>query len=675
MLKFFRKYNKLILVVGGCFLMVAFLLPQALQSIGQDPMSQPVARLDGRVIDRGEMVQRNRELTYLQSIAPQWAQRIGLDRRNNNAPELWVLLTHEAEVAGLFGGPRDGEAFLEEATRMMTDNAVQQQARQNQQFGLPARAAANQAEALRPQFEQMMSQQLEAGINATVANGTPRSIIMQAFAKAHGIVRLLELSYRTPLISRPEFIAVGDRIFDEAQVNVALVPAGSVQDLDEPTEDELQAHFERYREVDASEDPYGIGYLLPPGAAFEWLTIARRDISDGVEVDPIEMRKFFERNTDRFGGAYADSRSMIRTELRDAEVQRVLGTVMEVARAEIFRAQSDLPKSGNYRDLPDDWDDQRVTLDALRERVVQALSEAHGIEGVMPEIGSTGGVLLSQEEIRTVGPIGRSFLQFNQRTRIPTDFFVMNARELGEHRVPIASLPGPDALGVQEGLIYGPFRTGFDGDVSYLVINETAGPRGPESLDDVRNQVLANTFILKGFEHLEEEQQSYEERLGDAPFRSMTADIPGITWQSLTVTEGYTANVLGQEIVEEFNVPEFRERVMELVNSWDPVSDEPAGIPYKQRTFSMMLPNAGGLVVAQIRKRFPFTREQLDQNLVALTNAVQSRGYDGSLEEGVDSSPGEQAIEFFSLERLKARWSYEDLDEDDDESEGADTST
>ncbi|MEM8836046.1 MAG: hypothetical protein AAGD00_09525 [Planctomycetota bacterium] len=669
MLKFFRKYNKLILVVGGCFLMVAFLLPQALQSIGQDPMSQPVARLDGRVIDRSEMVQRSRELGYLQAIAPAWANIFELGRTNTDAPDLWILLTHEAASAGLVGGPRDGEAFLEEATKIITDRAIQDQAQTFLQFGLPAQAAVNQAEAQRPQTELFVAQQLEAGINATIANGVPRVVIMNAFAKAHGVMRLLELSLRTPLISRPEFIAVGDHIFDEAQVNVALVPAASVQNLEEPTEAELQAHFEQYREVDANEDPYGIGYLLPPGASFEWLTVARRDLSDAVAVDPIEMRKHFERNSERFGGVFADSRSMIRTELRDEEVRNVFGTVMEVARAEIFRAQSDLPRDDSYRVLPEDWEERRPTLDALRARIVQALQEVHGIEGVTPEIGSTGDSLLSQDEIRTVGPIGRSFFQLNQRTRIPTDFFIMHARELGEHRVPIASLPNPDALPVQEGLIYGPFRTGVDGDVSYLIITDTAGPRAPESLDDVRNQVLANTFILKGFEHLEREQANYEERLGDAPFRSMTANIPGITWQSLTVTERFVSDVLGEGLTAEFNVPEFRDRVMDLVNTWDPVSDEPAGIPYDQRTLSMILPSAGGLAVVQVRKRFPFTKELFDQSIVRLTNAVQSGGYDGSVEEDADSSPGEQVAEFFDFERLKARWGYESLGDDDDESD------
>ena len=42
MLKFLRKYNKMILVVAGAILMVLWLLPQALQSMGNNPASQVV---------------------------------------------------------------------------------------------------------------------------------------------------------------------------------------------------------------------------------------------------------------------------------------------------------------------------------------------------------------------------------------------------------------------------------------------------------------------------------------------------------------------------------------------------------------------------------------------------------------------------------------------------------
>ena len=35
MLKFFRKYNKWILAVGGTLLMITFLIPQAIQGLSQ----------------------------------------------------------------------------------------------------------------------------------------------------------------------------------------------------------------------------------------------------------------------------------------------------------------------------------------------------------------------------------------------------------------------------------------------------------------------------------------------------------------------------------------------------------------------------------------------------------------------------------------------------------------
>ena len=61
MLKFLRKYNKWILVVGGVLLMVAFLAPQAIQQMPRlrDPV---MAEYNGQSVKASKLEQADAEL-------------------------------------------------------------------------------------------------------------------------------------------------------------------------------------------------------------------------------------------------------------------------------------------------------------------------------------------------------------------------------------------------------------------------------------------------------------------------------------------------------------------------------------------------------------------------------------------------------------------------------------
>ena len=70
MLKFFRKYNKLILGVGFAFLMVVFLLPAGVSQLVGDPRGRPVFEYDGGVITQGDLNRASQELQFLSRMHP-----------------------------------------------------------------------------------------------------------------------------------------------------------------------------------------------------------------------------------------------------------------------------------------------------------------------------------------------------------------------------------------------------------------------------------------------------------------------------------------------------------------------------------------------------------------------------------------------------------------------------
>ena len=114
MLKFFRKYNTIILVVFGSLLMVAFLVPEAIQRIGQNPKGLVVARLGDKVIRTLDYQFARQELRALGNLAPQLVGpggALGLgDERNDDAH--WILLTKAAEDAGMIGESGDGKSWI-----------------------------------------------------------------------------------------------------------------------------------------------------------------------------------------------------------------------------------------------------------------------------------------------------------------------------------------------------------------------------------------------------------------------------------------------------------------------------------------------------------------------------------------------------------------------------------
>ena len=109
MLRFLRKYNAHILVVGGCLLMVAFLVEPTINSCQQ---TQPGAydNVIGTFKSGGELtsedIQRAQmEMAVLEISSPLLSVR-GLD------PMQWLLMLHDAERLGISASDAEAQAIL-----------------------------------------------------------------------------------------------------------------------------------------------------------------------------------------------------------------------------------------------------------------------------------------------------------------------------------------------------------------------------------------------------------------------------------------------------------------------------------------------------------------------------------------------------------------------------------
>ena len=176
MLKWLRKYNTYILVVGGCLLMVAFLLGQSLQDLTQRGiLGGKVMRVNGQKITVEKYQEIGREYHALGELLG-GPQMIALAGGGDNVDH-WLLLVREAQEGGYIGGPESGNTFIPTIARFIV----------------------GQAFASNPFISQEMIDQQTANftksIEARIARAGSQSRlseerVLESLAKLHGIMRM-----------------------------------------------------------------------------------------------------------------------------------------------------------------------------------------------------------------------------------------------------------------------------------------------------------------------------------------------------------------------------------------------------------------------------------------------------------------------------------------------------
>ncbi len=106
MVKVLRKYNKYILVVGGSLLMVAFLMPTAINELRTDPMKQVVAHIGDDGVRQRELFDAETNFRAVKTVMP--AFLFGAIGTPIVDGAHWYLLAREARAGGFVGGEQDG---------------------------------------------------------------------------------------------------------------------------------------------------------------------------------------------------------------------------------------------------------------------------------------------------------------------------------------------------------------------------------------------------------------------------------------------------------------------------------------------------------------------------------------------------------------------------------------
>ncbi|MDX2198394.1 MAG: hypothetical protein SF069_05415 [Phycisphaerae bacterium] len=297
---------------------------------------------------------------------------------------------------------------------------------------------------------------------------------------------------------------------EQAVFECATIDANQlIDDVAEPTEEELQAFFEKYRDIEPPTTQSGeelkFGYRLPDRVKIEWVTL---DPSQ-IKAPPIrskDVRQHFERNAAQYTkpgpstDAAETSVNLIPMTFEEAE-QRVRADVRELRSIEEARKIID----GLRRDANAQWSGADTDENGFRKAPATqvSLSELHQrMLADVPALSYQVSPLVSERELSQLLGMAQPELRLNQQYQLNLSSFAFRCAGLlkkVERGDPLPALavgePSPVLMATRP--IQG---KRLDYQAYVFRVLETAPSAPPAALADVREAVVRDLKLSRAFE-------------------------------------------------------------------------------------------------------------------------------------------------------------------------------
>ncbi|MEM7622753.1 MAG: hypothetical protein AAF235_06070, partial [Planctomycetota bacterium] len=513
MLKFIRKYQLFFLAIGGSLLMVIFLLEPIIGNFAPDPSKREVATVGpgNTTVTSREMLNASFDVEAFERVLgnPVIENQFGGDA--DTASEHWFLLRREAEQAGLVGAPSDGRFLLRQNAQQIAQQIIQQEATQRFQAGQPLPTPEEQQQ----RTDEIVGTFLGRAEQFAASNRLPVERAYEAFAALGGVTRMVRLYQTAPRYSDRRAAEI---VASEGSSLLADFLFVRVTDLPEPTggfpaptDDELWDHVQRFGDVDSGastdESPLGIGYRQPPRVKLEYLRLDAEGIRAAVEVDPIEVRKQWQReNPGAASSAFAAERESFERAVRLEEGSEIIDAADQIVRSELLKYTRGLEDQGAYKALPDDWRSELPDLEQIAAQVVAGVQERAGVTIPTPQVIRRTDRWLRPADISRLEGFGRAAFRLGAQS-IPTRDIARFVREGGAEE----SLFTPQ-VGVP---LVNPFATDTFGNRYYTTVLDAIGAAPPTELSEVRTEALQGYDTERRFERLTERVGLFEEIAGN----------------------------------------------------------------------------------------------------------------------------------------------------------------
>ncbi|MEM1445989.1 MAG: hypothetical protein AAGF84_08045 [Planctomycetota bacterium] len=511
MLKWFRKYNKVILIVGCVVLMVAFLIPQAIQQFSPQPGDFVVGTMAGEEVRERDLQNAENERRLLEGLGlppmllPPDRETYLLQQRDARRLGLAVSsaeINSGLESLGLGGGQLETAAsrtgvsvdgirgvvanwLLTERYRMLVTGR-----RYNPAAGLSASPGVTTLSIWGAEFapiiRQVQVQAEEQGLPAALVQNQLMQFAaaFQQIRTGNGRISPAAVKH----LARNALERVGGRM-------AVLEPQ---IDEDAPVDEaQLKRLFNEYKEFDAGVgSPYPFGYRQPPRVDLELLVFPMEQAMAGVTVEPLDVLSFYRENKARLGDDAPDTptpeaRAEIEQGLKQQQALEVIGRALAEARAALDADVRSIPTQNGYRQLPDDF--TPLPFEEVADRVEAAT-------GFTPQRVNTNGAIPLDELITAVPGFAMSGLP-NANAR--ADRLISFTRELlddGE----LAPLQ------VQVGVMM-PATLDAEGTAYLPRLISAEQTEVLDSLEPVREQVTRDARRVAAFERLAEQTNGLRE--------------------------------------------------------------------------------------------------------------------------------------------------------------------
>lgn len=669
MLKFIRKYQLIILAVGGSLLMVVFLLQPILTRLGPSPLKAKIASLeDGSNFNRGDIQRANVAISLLKrvnprALGPRSAGGMGLDTSSeSNVAVHWLLLVKQAEKAGLVGEAGDGASWINDIAQT---EALIQVFTERQQGSIRS-PEEEQQRLIELQDEIIEIMNRNAALSAGTAGGTMDDVY-RILAQTRGVYRLLSSIQTMPSFSDINAIKAARDMYDSVAVNAAVLDSALVVSaIPEPTQEQLQGFFDTYKSQSPADNDYRIGYTQPTRLQLGWITLDKNVFMESVVVDLVELNKIWRQDREQYPLDFSAEKIALERQYREERAIDMMIEADRIIRAQVLSVTNGLQKDNGILILPDDWESQRPRLEGIAEIVVERINEQFTVSLPTPSLTMIGDRWLNANAIVSLPGFGGSIYRVGSR-QLPT-YGLPQFFELTE--------PNTTGLDVQVGLpLVDPASEDQLGNRYYAVILGVRGQGPADTIDDVtREQVVADYKGVEAFKLLtsrtNELMAAIQSNGSLAPAIDLamalsgdplTADRPGVIRNILVRRDSIDRGALALFVEPSLNTDEFRDAVLESAAGLEPLLS-PESVAANPIPVVVSLPASRSVAVSLVIAPRPVTIERFR----SVARSVVSSAAQGELVDAgmVDSDP-------FSFEALSVRYGVTMLntDQDDEPSE------
>lgn len=643
MLKFFRKYNKIILVFGGILLMIVFVAPQAVQQFGPNPMNAEVGKSDFGVITAGDLDLAAREQRAISQWSPMLATQLLALREE---PIHWMLLTQEAEEGGFVGTPGDGVRWIPDLARQLI----------RLQY---AGSVTNIDQFFETQFgqDELAEATNRLTLNRPVVAAGNRLTPVEfdtVIAKARGILRMTNYYLRENRLGRQRTATANAAYNDEVFANSLLVRAERfIDQIPAGTDAQLEELFNEYKDVVRADAANGIGYTLGERLKFEVLRIDGLEIASAQPLDPVEVRKYYAQNRSDFPASFEVERVLVENAFREQQAQEILRVADRAIRTYVLDRTRRLPEDDEgYKILPDSWESDFGNFEDVATIVQERLTDSIGASAPIPTVERFDQTFVTRDDFAELTQFeGVTARAGAVRFTMPAVLF--SIRELlGDTPYKVqAGIPALDLT----------FESG-DTTRLYVRVIDYRDVSPPDDWSELRDVLAEDYLLVSAMDYLESSRSAFEEIARGEGLSALAKQmnlarefdengeeivleyIP--TYLEVASRFGETGVVTKVEALRAENV---RDEVMRRGRLIDPLVRED-GIDNAERYFSVNSDLPMGIVFFELSAFVPGTEERLRANYQLVTQSLRTRELTAATED---------LLPFFSLSAMSERLNLE----------------